>query len=245
MLPLCWYAPDAIEVLNAAVLSYSPAIYWKKTEYLLERGLQVHAVVVFVDVADIQDEAAAYRIDPEGRVVGAPDPPFDLIYTWTRNSLTYRALTDASQWLWPHPPLGGCRIASPNYPCRVGWTLSRSAMDSYGRAGLERADTHMSRLAALLRRHGIPLTLAVYPWPQHLLWNDRPSLQVGHWQEWSTREGVRFVELFSAFFAEADAIGVRDTIARYFIPGDVHWSALGHRLVAERFARHFVPPVSR
>ena len=239
------YAHDGIEVLNAGVVSYSPAIYWKKLEYLLERrSLSVDAVVVFLDMSDIQDEVASYRIDARGRVIDAPDPPFDLLHAWMSNSLTYGVVTATTQRIWPHAAWGGCRVpGAGDYSCRVGWTLSRSAMNNFGRLGLERADAHMSGLAALLRARGIPVTLVVYPWPQHLLWNDRSSLQVRYWRQWAGRERVAFIELFTPFFAEVDAVGAKAAISRYFIEGDMHWNAAGHGLVAEYVARHVVPPV--
>lgn len=229
-------AGRGMDVLNAAVLSYSPVIYWKKIAYLLEQGLQFDAVAVFIDISDIQDEAAWYRLDGSGHVVEAEAPPFDVLHAWMRGSLTFRGLVKASQLLYPHAPITGCRVPEPNdYGCRAGWTMSPLVMDRYGRDGLRLASERMSALAALLRRHGIPLAVVVYPWPQHLWWNDRASLQVSHWREWSRREGAGFVELFSPFFAEADALGTRRAIERYFIPGDIHWSAEGHALVAKGF----------
>jgi hypothetical protein len=51
---------DKIEFLNAAVASYSPVIYYQKTKYLLEQGLQFDEVVLFSDTSDVTDEATTY-----------------------------------------------------------------------------------------------------------------------------------------------------------------------------------------
>ena len=51
---------EKIEFLNAGVISYSPAIYYKKIKYLLDAGLKFDEVVVFSDLSDVQDEAIAY-----------------------------------------------------------------------------------------------------------------------------------------------------------------------------------------
>jgi lysophospholipase L1-like esterase len=46
------------EVLNAAVSSYSPAIYLAKVADLLDSGkIEINHVVVFLDISDIEDEA--------------------------------------------------------------------------------------------------------------------------------------------------------------------------------------------
>jgi hypothetical protein len=97
----------------------------------------------------------------------------------------------------------------------------------------------MTALAQFLAARGIPLTLVVYPWPQQLLWNDRHSLQVSFWRSWAGARNVRFVELFSDMFAQADSLGLEGTIARNFIPGDVHWNAAGHALTARLFLQRY------
>lgn len=241
------YASKGIEVLNAGVASYSPAIYWKKIEYLLgERRVQIDDVVVFLDMSDIQDEALAYRIDDMGRVVDAPEVRAGLTGLWARNSLTYRAAAKALRTVYPHPPIAGCSIPDTfEVDCRAGWTLSPVLMNQYGGDGLRRADRHMTDLTALLRRHRIPLTLVVYPWPQQLQWNDRSSLQVNYWRQWARREAVPFIDLFESFLGEADLLGTTQAIDRYFIPGDFHWNARGHQFVADRFMQQFTPVPKR
>ena len=235
------YAPAGIEVLNGGVASYSPAIYWKKIEYLLSHErLEVNAIVVFLDISDIHDEALSYRLDSIGRVVDVPEPRPGLMSLLERDSLTYRAVAKAIRTVHPHPPLVGCTNAVIHEtPCRAGWTLSHALMERYGREGLRLADEHMTSLAALLRARHVPLTIVVYPWPQQIEWNDRASLQISYWTRWAQREGAQFIDLFKPFFAEVDALGVRQAIRQYFIPDDYHWNARGHQLVAEHFARGF------
>jgi len=98
------YAAAGAEILDAGVVSYSPAIYWKKVEFLLERrGLQFNAVVLLLDLSDIQDEAWSYRINEEGNVIDAPEIRPSLLARWNRNSLTWRATAKAVRLLYPHP----------------------------------------------------------------------------------------------------------------------------------------------
>ena len=63
-------AQNDIEVLNAAVSSYSPIIYFRKTQYLLETaGLEFEHLIVFIDLSDMEDEAKGYKFDQQGNVV--------------------------------------------------------------------------------------------------------------------------------------------------------------------------------
>lgn len=234
-----WYAARGVEVLNAGVVTYAPVIYWKKVEDLLEqRRLEVDEVIVFLDISDIQDEAWFYRLSRDGRVIDAPPPSSTALDYWFRNSFTYRTVTRTIRGVWPHPPLNGCGFPDASMSeCQAGWTQSPAVRRRFGADGLMRATGHMTELASLLRRHGLPLTVVVYPWPDHLRWQDRNSLQIRHWRRWATDENARFVELFSHFFEASDRIGVKNVLARYFIPGDVHWTVEGNRLAADGVIR--------
>jgi hypothetical protein len=54
-----------IEVLNAAVVSYSPKLYYLKIRYLLEhRGFHFDHVFVFIDISDIQNELSYEQFEP-------------------------------------------------------------------------------------------------------------------------------------------------------------------------------------
>lgn len=62
-------------MLNAAVSSYSPIIYWRKIQHLIEdRKLDFDALFVFLDLSDPQDETF-YKLDSIGAVVNAPGSP--------------------------------------------------------------------------------------------------------------------------------------------------------------------------
>ncbi len=42
----------------------------------------------------------------------------------------------------------------------------------------------MDNLYALLQIHNIDLTIAVYPRPDHIYYNDLESIQVKFWEKW-------------------------------------------------------------
>jgi hypothetical protein len=59
----------SIEVLNAGVSSYSPLIYHRKARHLLEQvGLDLDAIVVFLDISAPYDEVHRYRLAADGRI---------------------------------------------------------------------------------------------------------------------------------------------------------------------------------
>ncbi len=224
-----------IEVLNAAVTSYSPVIYYRKIEHLLEEeGLRFDALVVFLDVSDIQDEALRYRLDAADRVVDV-EPPAPLsgserLLRFARlNSLTANVASRTRL------ALERARLSDPRE--RLGadaeeasWTWDARAFDAWGREGLALASENVDRLQALLERHGVALELVVYPWPDQILRRDLASRQVTFWRAWAEANGVPFLDLFPRFIGGGDPI---ETVRRYYIPNDFHWNAAGHRLVAQ------------
>ena len=44
---------ENFEILNSAVGSYSPSIYFKKTEYYINEGYKFDQAIIFLDVSDV------------------------------------------------------------------------------------------------------------------------------------------------------------------------------------------------
>ncbi len=226
---------DGVEVLNAAVMSYSPAIYYRKTRYLLEDvGLRFDEVIVFLDISDIADEVLNNRMDARGNVVSAmwPSRSWARLRELQEHSLLLRALAIARQ-LRSQPDRATLEedptVGMTERPIGL-WTVDPERFEEYGRQGLERARERMDMLLELLRARGIALTVSVHPWPDQIVRRDRESLQVSFWRDWATRNGVGFIDLFPVFM---DAGEPREVLVAHFIPGDAHLNENGHRLVAE------------
>ena len=231
-----------IEVLNAAVFSYSPIIYHRKIQYLLEeRGLRFDLLIVFIDISDIHDEAEYYRLDDVGNVVSTAKARKDfdvfvprqtlgrrLKLAFKDNSLIVRfgdALKDTIRLMIKCPEPIACMTGSP----RAMWTVDEETFRKYGALGLRRAAAAMDRLASLAGRHDIAMTVVVYPWPEQIMRQDLESRQVSFWRVWAAQRGVDFVNLFPVFIDGDDPL---ERVKRYYIEGDTHWNAEGHALVA-------------
>lgn len=235
--------PHRIEVFNAGVASYSPAIYFKKAEYLLEEiGLKLDHVFVFLDISDIQDEAEDYDIR-DGRVIwvgGGISGWRDFVFEYTGLLKNVWILGETIAGMVSEAPdrdrTDKERELGVNMH-RSLWTLDQKVYEEYGKKGLQKAGTHMTQLSHLLKRHNIGLTLAVYPWPDQVYHRDLDSLQVRYWQRWAEENGVKVLNLFPSFIQkERDPAGAID---RLFIRGDVHWNQAGHQLIADEFLSYF------
>ena len=58
-----------LKIANLGVVSYSTSIYFSKLRYLLQNGYQFKKLVVFIDIADIYDEAHEYDLMTDGVVI--------------------------------------------------------------------------------------------------------------------------------------------------------------------------------
>ncbi|GJL50508.1 MAG: hypothetical protein NPIRA01_17350 [Nitrospirales bacterium] len=230
-----------VEVLNAGVSSYAPAIYFKKVEYLLETvKLDFDHLLVFLDISDIEDEVQRYDIR-DGHVVGLMSQTsrikeFVYEYTGLMKNIWTLAVTLRKTLSPTHEDLRSEeeRRYGINQE-RSLWTVNDEMFEGYGRRGLERAQHHLDLLYQLLRRHQKGMTIAVYPWPDQIVHKDLHSRQVTFWEEWAQKHSVNFFNFFPLFILpDDDPKGVLD---KYFIEGDVHWNEQGHEIMAHELLR--------
>ncbi len=252
--------PKNIEVLNAGVGSYAPTIYDLKTRYLVEKaGLKFDHVVVFLDVSDIFDEARNYRLDAGGRLIVPPERPektSHVIGHFLRdNSVIGRSVTlvrDQSGAVRKAikrrrsaaKASGGSFFSVSDAELQIyaitekpasNWTFDDAAWADYGAEGRRKASQRLDRLREFLGARGIPMTLAVYPWPDQILFDPEAPRHLGFWRQWAALRDVQFIDLFAPFSEGASV----DTLMRYFIPGDFHWNEKGHVLTADAFLKQF------
>lgn len=241
-----------IDVLNAAVSSYSPIIYYRKIKYLIDEvGLKFDSVVVLIDLSDIEDEALGYQFDSNENVVsqgsaaniGAAEskpvtdktkPSMNVKEFFTQYTYFLGRLRNLSAAL-KSKTRSWQRALNKR---RASWTLNDELYNEFGKKGLHIAAEHMSQLKTYLEVKNIPLTIAVYPWPDQIFNNDVESKQVVFWENWSTTNKVTFINLFNAFMRSANSetgseISPESTIRKYYINGDVHWNNAGHQVVSD------------
>ncbi|MDI1262205.1 MAG: hypothetical protein PS018_02970 [bacterium] len=214
------------DVYNLGVASYSPAIYHQKIRAAAERlGLKPVEIFVFLDLSDIDDDANVYRAGSDSAVGPAPTVGWTIPWAevgqfFVNNFAVVHLVHDLSVASSFHQRMSFGRA-------RARWTFDPVLLESWGRHGLEVAGGNLDRIVALCRDWHCRLTLVVYPWPDNVAAGDRDSLQVRHWRDWALMRGIRFVDGFAPFFREPAPVA----IGKYFIPGDVHFTEAGNRLL--------------
>ena len=240
--------PRGVEVLNGAVVSYSPKLYYLKARHLIQEvGLEFDQLAVFIDISDIQNEISYEPFEPaEFSTMG--QLTFGLKQFGRRRSFLYHSIsrlvrtdvsahapTDQDHELFPC--LHGMDIATMADPlfqeAASMWTIKQAVFGKYGRRGLDLALENMGELAELCRASNIELTVVVYPWPQQIQHRLLENLQVTEWRAFAEQRGAKFVDLFPRFIDQRPHSVV---CSKYFLKGDVHWNEAGHQLVADALA---------
>ncbi len=118
---------------------------------------------------------------------------------------------------------------------RPRWTFDTVVYDKWGRDGMALAQYHMEQVVGLMRQHRIPVTVAVYPWPEQIRAGDRESLQMTAWRDFCTKHDIGFVQYFDEFVRD----NPEEIIATNFIPGDVHWNEQGHAVIFQKLNSYY------
>lgn len=233
-------AARGVEVLNAAVSSYSPCLFdLKMRTWIEERGLQLDELHVFIDISDPQDELGYASFVPGSDNPG--DTPFGPVHIPTpiwEYSRTFRLI----KYEMLHKPSREEAYLDEYFDGffreRARWTHDDAIYDKWGRQGLELAAASMDRLVDLCEHHDIRITVAVYPWPEQVRQGQRSCHQTEFWSEYCRERGIEYLDLFPVLMGDLSA---EQTLERYYIRGDIHFNEAGHRLVTERWLAAFFP----
>jgi hypothetical protein len=153
------------------------------------------------------------------------------------NAVRVMAKYRIQQWL------GHQKVRRLGVEAETAWLFADRAHEAeyapLGSAGgIARSVKHMRALADLLKAHGIPLTIVVYPWPAQLALGDHDSRRVALWREFCATNCKAFIDLAPIFFADAQRHP--DWYERLYIPGDFHFSLEGHRVMFDALKRHLL-----
>ena len=189
------FSKKNIEVLNAAVQSYSPKIYYRKIKYLIEiEKVLFTDLVVFIDISDIEDEAIYYDVDKNNNVISIKNESLKFSFGHIKRIIqdnfffTFKVLSFFKQTIFP-------TSAYDRYK-----SFKRARLDNtYSNYGFKESINYMNKLYDLCKENNINLTIAVYPWPTQIYEEDLESKQVKVWYKWSKSKNVKLINYFPKF----------------------------------------------
>lgn len=234
------------KITNLAVASYSPSIYYSKIKYLLNNNFKFNEIIVFLDLSDLHDDTVRYKL--EGDKVISKDINFDVenyslaektkIFLKRRLKISNHIIDLLNGYFInkkiinkpiPHFVEENFR-SSWTYDYDKKWYDNNELEDI-----LKNSKFNMNKLYELLKKNNIRMSIAVFPWPSTLKYDNRDNLQVKTWREFCENKCKKFYNFMEPFFKEKNKIGYRKTYFKYYIYGDIHLNENGHKLIAESF----------
>ena len=99
---------------------------------------------------------------------------------------------------------------------------------------------NMNKLLLLTRHNNIKLTVAVYPHPFQIWYEDLNSNYVKIWEEWSRSNHVKLIN----FFPDLINYGLTKkdktvVVKKYYFVNDVHFNKEGNKLIAKKLLEEY------
>ena len=252
------YLGNEYEILNSAVGSYSPSIYYKKIKYYIDEGYKFDQALVFLDVSDIYDEMFI-KFNEQGNILTyeeTKERPFykTVFYSIGRllrdNSTTFRflnILSDRTELIKNYIKLKSkaskelkkgffetkrddVMFYRMTHIDRGFWTFNEDRYNEI-KFGLLQSEKYLIKLFKLLKENDINSTLIVYPWPTQIFYGD--EYHEIYWKNFSKKNNINFLSIYDEFKKE----NKRDFIFNNFIYGDIHWNLNGTTIVKDKVVK--------
>lgn len=253
-----------IDILNASAVSYSPKIYYLKTEYLInEVGLDVDEVWIFIDISDLQNEIAYQAFTPQK--TGAffylktnlakflDKYSFTYHFLKSRNdakridtflkkmnrfdpdNLTSREKNTAELYEDFFRDFDNDDLLrSPQFHGVGSWFYDSLTIDLANK-GLKLGQNNIQKLVDLCKAKNMKMQLSVHPWHKQIKIGDTTDYYVESWRKFCKKNNINFVNLYPLFIEKQNPVMV---IERFYIQNDNHWNKAGHRRVANYLEKY-------
>ena len=255
------------EILNGGVGGYSPSNYLNTERIAVNSGLDFDEAIVFIDISDVQDEAALVSdIDSSGAVALARHQyHYQNWYSDLRKFVSQYLVLTNYVWEFLERVLVGLGYYHLDHGFngnvfnleRSGWTYRKVVEDQpfeLGFAplgvetGIAKEKRKMDLLYEDLAKRNIPISVVVYPWPAQMIYDNADSREVRIWREWCQGKCKRFVTVFPEFFAakaQCPKLQPGCWYLRNWTFGDIHLNANGNAIIADAVSKNLeaVPPV--
>jgi len=240
------------EILNSAVSSYSPSIYYAKINYLISEGYKFDQALVFLDVSDIFDELFI-KHDELGNIITEKKAKnrskiktilYSIGHFLRDNTMSFRIMYYASDRTkiyknFLKSKYKASKLYNKNFfqiktddvmfyrmthVDRGYWTFNKEKFEEV-KKGLTQSEKYLKKLFSLFEEKSIQSHLIIYPWPTQIEFGD--TKHINYWTRFAEKNEISFIN----FYDEFSSTNSKDFIFENFIYGDIHWSKKGTNLI--------------
>lgn len=238
--------------LNLGVSGYSPSIYYNKLKFFYEEGYNFSEIFVFLDTSDIFDEIYRYTENKKG----------EISYLLTNNEIN-NLLDDKKKILkdihsnFPGSffLLSGIVNLLPKFKFLENYYLDLMVNHSFGEwvngennlyskkqinFSIKKNSKFVENIIKIANKNDSKITFVLYPWPGQLYNEEINNKYNEYWTEYFDNNNVNYLNLNSTFFDFLKTNSPKEVILKYYIPGDVHFNLLGHKLIFEIINKNLI-----
>ena len=243
------------KVGNLGTQSYSPTLYYLKVKKFIEDGFKFNELIVFVDISDIEDEVSRREILQEllninlkkdvetnskskKQSLNINDQNQNIKkFTEKIFPLSYRLLFEIKYFDLPQPKYRYLYSYQ-----RSAWTYNPRLKEYDVELGISQSIQSMNLLYKFLKENNIKLSLAIYPYPNTLLYDKKDSYQVKIWKNFCEEKCLKFYNFFDQFYENKEKLTRKESlklIKKYYLKGDMHFNKLGNLLIYKKLINNF------
>ena len=242
------------KILNLGIVSSSPSLYLKKLNYILNKGIHFDDLIVAMDLSDIYDELSyneTFKSDTNkckygNQVLQNKTNFYSYIKYFLKDNLQITYTLLKKLW-WEF----NFRKINKNFNLayleknfyRSAWPYNNTIKEFRNKECLNElivaTELVSMEIYSLLRKHGINLSILIYPWPGTLIHDNENSKYVEIWKNFCFTKCKTFLNSFPIFFDELNYIDNQKIIDKYYFKYDVHFNKKGNKLLANFINKNF------
>lgn len=238
------------KIANLSAASYSPSIHYSKINFLLSNDYKFKEVIVFIDLSDIVDDSVCYELKDK-KIVRRKTystcytEPISLLnktenFYKRKLKFSYEFYNIISESL---KKIGLIKYKVPfsvtNHH-RSDWTHNYKK-EKYNNLSYTESTgiilENMENLAKLLKSHNIELSIAVYPWPGTLKYDQENNKHLKMWKKFCETNCKVFYDFMKPFYKMLQLDNFTNVYQKIYIKNDHHFNETGNKIIAENFLK--------
>lgn len=236
------------KIANLGAGSYSPSIYLSKINYLLKNGYQFKEIILFIDVSDLYDDNIYYYLNDNLTIKEnykiAKKNKFRRFLRMNFRLINYFFYVLNKK---KDPNKNLVNLVNKDFVLndyvnlKSSWTYAKKdIIEGYDGSIIESKKKQIEiidKLYNLLKKNNIELSIAVYPWPQTLKFDNEDSPYVKMWEQFCINKCKNFINYFPIFFNEIKTSSLIDVYKKYYWWNDVHFNKEGNKLISNKIIK--------
>ena len=242
-------------VANLGVSSYSPIIYYHKLKYFLDQGLKTKHVILYLDVSDVEDEIDRYECN---KVVCYRNSNTEVVYTKIKSSEFNKKIYYLKKFIKKNLKFTKIllkysknlyckdRIISACYNNYNKNTLRYSWINDFKKntntngifqKPFKQEVYYLEKISNLLKNKGIKFSLAIYPWPANILYDESINDYQNYWKNFCLSRCNFFINHFDDFKKLKKNKSKKQIINENFFYSDIHFNKNGNLFIASKLMK--------